>query len=193
MGAWITHFVPADWQPGAKLACGGMSLHRSIAPSHHTSPYPSGCRWRVHRDQKCMTRMLPIFLLPSLIVALLWAMPAPCAAGLADAIAHVKPSNVAVGTYPPLHGPDQSIRGAACAHTGHYATTNDTAQFDAVSCLGNSDSPTCDPSSGLIPVVVNSTFVKKTKRTDIAYLSGISYAIPVRHVRTLLGEAGVKQ
>jgi S1-C subfamily serine protease len=66
-------------------------------------------------------------------------------------------------------------------------------QLDAVAYPGNSGSPVYDPDSGRVLAVVNSTFVKATKETAITAPSGISYAIPVSHVRALLAGAGVKE
>ena len=66
-------------------------------------------------------------------------------------------------------------------------------QLDAVAYPGNSGSPVYDPDTGRVLAVVNSTFVKATKETAITAPSGISYAIPVSHVRALLAGAGVKE
>jgi serine protease Do len=66
-------------------------------------------------------------------------------------------------------------------------------QLDAVAYPGNSGSPVYDPDNGRVLAVVNSTFVKATKETAITAPSGISYAIPVSHVRALLAGAGVKE
>jgi hypothetical protein len=40
--------------------------------------------------------------------------------------------------------------------------------------------------------VINSVFVKGTKEVALSDPSGITYAIPVDHVRALLQQAGVK-
>jgi serine protease Do len=66
-------------------------------------------------------------------------------------------------------------------------------QLDAVAYPGSSGSPVYDPDSGRVLAVVNSNFVKETKETAITAPSGISYAIPVSHVRALLAGAGVKE
>jgi serine protease Do len=69
----------------------------------------------------------------------------------------------------------------------------DVYQLDAVAYPGNSGSPVYDPDSGRVLAVINSTFVKETKETAITAPSGISYAIPARHLRALLAGAGVKE
>jgi S1-C subfamily serine protease len=66
-------------------------------------------------------------------------------------------------------------------------------QLDAVAYPGNSGSPLYDIETGRVIGVINSVYVKKTKETAITAPSGISYAIPVDHVRALLKKAGVAQ
>jgi serine protease Do len=67
----------------------------------------------------------------------------------------------------------------------------DVFQLDAVAYPGNSGSPLYDMVSGRVLGVINSVYVKKTKESAISSPSGISYAIPVDHVRALLKKAGV--
>jgi S1-C subfamily serine protease len=67
----------------------------------------------------------------------------------------------------------------------------DVFQLDAVAYPGNSGSPLYDPDSGRVIGVINSVHVKTTKESAISAPSGISYAIPVDHVRALLRKAGV--
>lgn len=59
-------------------------------------------------------------------------------------------------------------------------------QLDATAYPGNSGSPVYDPDSATVHGVVNMVFVKGLKETAIATPSGITYAIPVRHVRELM-------
>lgn len=59
-------------------------------------------------------------------------------------------------------------------------------QLDAVAYPGNSGSPLYLPENGRVIGVVNSVFVKGSKESILAHPSGITYAIPVRHVRQLL-------
>ncbi|TCO82975.1 trypsin-like peptidase [Plasticicumulans lactativorans] len=67
----------------------------------------------------------------------------------------------------------------------------DVLQLDATAYPGNSGSPVYDPASGRVVGVINSVFVKETKENVLQKPSGISYAIPVEHVRALLRKAGV--
>jgi len=59
-------------------------------------------------------------------------------------------------------------------------------QLDATAYPGNSGSPLYDPESGAVIGVINMVFVKGTKETALTDPSGISYAIPVRHLVDLL-------
>lgn len=62
----------------------------------------------------------------------------------------------------------------------------DVFQLDATAYPGNSGSPVYDPETGVVHGVVNKVFVNGLKEAAIATPSGITYAIPVRHVHTLL-------
>ena len=59
-------------------------------------------------------------------------------------------------------------------------------QLDATAYPGNSGSPLYDVESGEVIGVINMVFIKGTKESSIADPSGITYAIPVRHLRELL-------
>ena len=60
-------------------------------------------------------------------------------------------------------------------------------QLDATAYPGNSGSPLYDAESARVVGVINGVFVKGTKENVISEPSGISYAIPVRYLRELLG------
>ena len=60
-------------------------------------------------------------------------------------------------------------------------------QLDATAYPGNSGSPLYDPDSGEVFGILNMVFVKETKENVLSKPSGISYAIPVRHLRDLVG------
>lgn len=64
-------------------------------------------------------------------------------------------------------------------------------QLDATAYPGNSGSPLYDAETGEVMAVVNAVFVKGSKESALKEPSGISYAIPVNHVRALLGRAGL--
>ena len=64
-------------------------------------------------------------------------------------------------------------------------------QLDATAYPGNSGSPLYDPSSGQVIGIVNKVFVQESKETVIQKPSGISYAIPVSHIRDLLRQLGI--
>ena len=66
-------------------------------------------------------------------------------------------------------------------------------QLDATAYPGNSGSPLYDAETGDVIGIVSSVFIKETKEKLLRDPSGISYAIPIRHAKALLAEAGVSQ
>lgn len=63
-------------------------------------------------------------------------------------------------------------------------------QLDATAFPGNSGSPLYDASTGEVVGILNMVFVKGTKEAALSQPSGISYAIPSRHLIELLARAG---
>jgi S1-C subfamily serine protease len=61
-------------------------------------------------------------------------------------------------------------------------------QLDATAYPGNSGSPLYHPSTGKVVGIINKVFVKETKENVLSKPSGITYAIPIVHVRNLLKE-----
>jgi S1-C subfamily serine protease len=59
-------------------------------------------------------------------------------------------------------------------------------QLDATAYPGNSGGPLFDPASGEVLGIINMVFVKSTKESMLEKPSGISYAIPARHLADLL-------
>lgn len=64
-------------------------------------------------------------------------------------------------------------------------------ELDAIAYPGNSGSPVWHPDTGAVLGVVNSVYIKGVKETALTAPSGISYAIPVAYVHTLLRKVGV--
>lgn len=67
----------------------------------------------------------------------------------------------------------------------------DVFQLDATAYPGNSGSPLYDPATGQVVGILNKVFVQSTKESAIEKPSGISYAIPVNHLRELLKKSGI--
>lgn len=59
-------------------------------------------------------------------------------------------------------------------------------QLDATAYPGNSGGPLFDPETGEVMGVMNMVLIKGTRESALTQPSGISYAIPVRHVHELL-------
>jgi len=68
----------------------------------------------------------------------------------------------------------------------------DVFQLDATAYPGNSGSALYDAETGEVIGVINKVFVKETKEKVLENPSGITYAIPVKHVKKLLKSSGVK-
>ena len=62
-------------------------------------------------------------------------------------------------------------------------------QLDATAYPGNSGSPVYDPESGEVIGIVNMVFVKGTKEAVLTQPSGITYAVPSKHLQNLLDKA----
>lgn len=59
-------------------------------------------------------------------------------------------------------------------------------QLDATAYPGNSGSPLYDIESGKVVGIINKVFVKQTKENILSKPSGISYAIPINHAKSLM-------
>ncbi|MFY9510061.1 MAG: serine protease [Rubrivivax sp.] len=61
-------------------------------------------------------------------------------------------------------------------------------QLDATAYPGNSGGPVFDAGSGVVLAVVNMVLVKGSRESALSSPTGISYAIPVRHLLALLAQ-----
>jgi S1-C subfamily serine protease len=61
-------------------------------------------------------------------------------------------------------------------------------QLDATAYPGNSGGPVFDADSGVVIGIVNMVLVKGSRESALSAPTGISYAIPVRHLRALMAE-----
>jgi S1-C subfamily serine protease len=67
----------------------------------------------------------------------------------------------------------------------------DVYQLDATAYPGNSGSPLYDPRTGRVIGVINKVLLTHGKEKVLERPSGITFAVPVQHVRALLGKAGL--
>jgi S1-C subfamily serine protease len=63
-------------------------------------------------------------------------------------------------------------------------------QLDATAYPGNSGSPVFDPDSGAVLAIVNMVFVKGSRESALSQPSGITYAIPIQYLKSLLATQG---
>jgi S1-C subfamily serine protease len=62
-------------------------------------------------------------------------------------------------------------------------------QLDATAYPGSSGSPVYDPETGEVVGIINMVLVKSTKESALSQPSGITYAVPSRHLQMLLEKA----
>ncbi len=62
-------------------------------------------------------------------------------------------------------------------------------QLDATAYPGNSGSPVYDPDTGEVVAIVNMVLVKATKESVLSQPSGITYAVPSKHLKELIRKA----
>lgn len=96
-----------------------------------------------------------------------------------------------VSAVTPIALPMRSSREIDASLIRHLRETFPIYQLDATAYPGNSGSPLYDPRSGVVLGVLNMVFVKDSKESALERPTGISYAIPVRHVRALLEKADI--
>lgn len=112
------------------------------------------------------------------------------------------PIGAVLGLYPATH------RGIVAAYTPNVISASNSAQLsqayldslrnpfmvyqlDITAYPGNSGSPVYKAATGEVLGVINKVFVKKTKESAITSPSGITYAIPVKHVYALAEKHGI--
>ncbi|RLQ20733.1 serine protease [Seongchinamella sediminis] len=100
-----------------------------------------------------------------------------------------------VASITPIARPVENARSLNAAQIARLRNNRfDAFQLDVIAYPGNSGSPVYEASTGKVIGVINSVFVKESKESMLERPSGISYAIPVSHVRALLraGDAGAR-
>jgi S1-C subfamily serine protease len=65
-------------------------------------------------------------------------------------------------------------------------------QLDITAFPGNSGSPLIERNTGNVIGVLNKVFVSEGKESALSNPSGISYAIPIKHLKKLAADNGVK-
>ena len=92
-----------------------------------------------------------------------------------------------VSSITPAHLPKPGSQQLSAAAIRSARETNfDIFQLDATAYPGNSGGPLFDPDSGKVVGVLNMVMLKGARESALSQPSGISYAIPGRHVLELL-------
>tara|TARA_R110001592_G_scaffold126336_1_gene337463 strand:+ start:87274 stop:88053 length:780 start_codon:yes stop_codon:yes gene_type:complete len=112
------------------------------------------------------------------------------------------PIGIVLGLYPvthrgivaaitPIARPMENARNLSAVQLQHLRNLFDAFQLDATAYPGNSGSPVYEPFTGRVVGVLNSVLVKESKESMLERPSGISYAIPGRHIKALLQQVSV--
>ncbi len=107
------------------------------------------------------------------------------------------PIGAVLGLYPATHHglvsvispivlPAQSGRQLSISMIKRLRDPFDIFQLDATAYPGNSGSPMYLPETGRVVGVLNMVFIKETKESVLEKPSGISYAIPIKHLKALM-------
>jgi S1-C subfamily serine protease len=112
------------------------------------------------------------------------------------------PIGMVLGLYPVTHRgivsaitpiaiPNVSSRQLTARQIRRLRNPYTVFQLDAIAYPGNSGSPLYDPANGRVIGVVNSVFVKGSKEEVLEKPSGIAYAIPISHLKSLLKKSNI--
>ncbi|MCX4024967.1 trypsin-like peptidase domain-containing protein [Endozoicomonas sp. SM1973] len=107
------------------------------------------------------------------------------------------PIGLVLGLYPATHHgivasitpvaiPVMSAKELDVPHIQRLRSPYNVFQLDATAYPGNSGSPVFLAATGEVIGIVNKVFVKQTKESVLAKPSGITYAIPISHVKALI-------
>lgn len=89
---------------------------------------------------------------------------------------------------PSLNAQTLNARNVAQLRQGAF----EVLQLDIISYPGNSGGPVLDIASGEVVGVLSMALIKNTRESALSSPTGISYAMPVRHVRALMSKASVE-
>lgn len=91
-----------------------------------------------------------------------------------------------VSAITPIGTPPASAQGLSANLVRRLATGFEILQLDATAYPGNSGSPLFDLRTGKVVGVINMVFVKGAKENALSQPSGITYAIPSKHLKNLM-------
>lgn len=91
-----------------------------------------------------------------------------------------------VSAITPIANPAARAQDLSTSQIRRLGSSFEVLQLDATAYPGNSGSPLFDIRTGLVVGIVNMVFVKGVKESALTHPSGITYAIPAKHLRALL-------
>lgn len=103
--------------------------------------------------------------------------------GFAPVVHRATVSSIAPIVLPPPNAARLDAAQVARLRAGPF----DILQLDGTAYPGNSGGPLIDPDTGAVLGVINMVLVKSNRENLLSQPSGITYAIPVQHLRDLLG------
>jgi len=93
-----------------------------------------------------------------------------------------------VSVITPIARPADGAKSLTAVQLKRMRNPFDAFQLDATAYPGNSGSPVYLPETGQVIGVLNSVFVYESRESAIEKPSGISYAIPIVHLKALLAD-----
>jgi serine protease Do len=102
--------------------------------------------------------------------------------GFAPVVHRATVSSIAPIVLPPPNAARLDAAQVARLRAGPF----DILQLDGTAYPGNSGGPLIDPDTGAVLGVINMVLVKSSRENLLSQPSGITYAIPVQHLRELL-------
>lgn len=106
---------------------------------------------------------------------------------------HAATHRAMIAAVTPIAIPSNPIRPLSKKLLNRLLTPYKVFQLDATAYPGNSGSPLYDVNSGKVIGIINKTFVQETKENAISNPSGITYAIPVGHLKKFLESEELKR
>ncbi len=91
-----------------------------------------------------------------------------------------------ISSIPPSATPAANTKSLSIKQIKALKNLYNVYQLDATAYPGNSGSPLYDPKTGKVVAIINKVLIKSTKESALSDPSDITYAIPIKHLNSLL-------